>query len=286
MLPRRTWTAFSVRPETLLAWHRRLIARRWTHPHRRPGRPSISRDVRELTLRLARENPSWGYLRIAGELRKLGIGVSASSVRNILVAAGLPPAPRRDAQSWRSFLRAHGESILACDFFTVDTIWLRRLYVLAVISIGSRRIEYFAITSKPDTGWMLQQARNLLMQLDDHSKQVRFLIHDRDAKFPPAFDFYRTTESRSSARPHRHRTRTHTWSAGSAPSAANASTGCPSSVAANSSTSSASTSGTTTDNGRTARSTCSRLKRGSAHRSQPSRRLTLSTWTGVICSAV
>ena len=104
-----------MRPETLLAWHRRLIARRWTYPHRRPGRPSISRDVRELTLRLARENPSWGYLRIAGELRKLGIGVGASSVRNILVAAGLPPAPRRDAQSWRNFLRAHGESILACD---------------------------------------------------------------------------------------------------------------------------------------------------------------------------
>jgi putative transposase len=157
MLPRRSWTAFSVRPETLLAWHRRLIARRWTYPHRRPGRPSISRDVRKLTLRLARENPSWGYLRIAGELRKLGIGVSASFVRNILVAAGLPPAPRRDAQSWRSFLRAHGASILACDFFTVDTIWLRRLYVLAFISIGSRRIEYFAITSKPDTGWMVHR---------------------------------------------------------------------------------------------------------------------------------
>src|SRR5205814_9676947 len=112
----------------------------------------------------------------------------ASSVRNILVAAGLPPAPRRDAQFWRSFLRAHGESILACDLFTVDTIWLRRLYVLAFISIGSRRIEYFAITSKPDTGWMLQQARKLLIELDDHDRQLRFLIHDRDAKFPPAFD--------------------------------------------------------------------------------------------------
>jgi putative transposase len=150
--------------------------------------------VRELILRLARENPSWGYLRIAGELRKLGIGVSASSVRNILMAAGLPPAPRRDAQSWRSFLRAHGESILACDFFTVDTVWLRRVYALALISIGSRRIEFFAITSKPDTRWMLQQARNLLMQLDDHSKQVRFLIHDRDAKFPPAFDALLSTD--------------------------------------------------------------------------------------------
>jgi putative transposase len=194
MLPRRSWTAFSVRPETLLAWHRGLVARRWTYPHSRQGRPPIGRDVRELILRLARENASWGYLRIAGELRKLGIAVSASSVRNILVKAGLPPAPRRDAQSWRSFLRAQGESILACDFFTVDTVWLRRLYVLAFISIGSRRVEYVAITSKPDTAWMLQQARNLLMELDDRGRQVRFLIHDRDAKFPRAFDALLSTD--------------------------------------------------------------------------------------------
>jgi putative transposase len=188
MLPRNSWAAFSVRPETLLSWHRRLVARRWTYPRRRPGRPPIGRDVRELILRLARENSSWGYLRIAGELRKLGIGVSASSVRNILTGAGLPPAPQRDAQSWRSFLRAHRESILACDFFTVDTVFLRRLYVLAFISIGSRRVEYVAITSKPDTPWMLQQARNLLMELDDRDQQMRFLLHDRDAKFPRAFD--------------------------------------------------------------------------------------------------
>jgi putative transposase len=188
MLPRHSWTAFSVRPETLLHWHRRLVARRWTYPHRRPGRPPISREVRELVLRLARENSSWGYLRIAGELRKLGVAVSASSVRNILTRAGLPPEPRRDAQSWRGFLRAHSESILACDFLTVDTLWLRRLYVLAFIAIGSRRIEYFAITSKPDTAWMLQQARNLMMDLDDRDQQVRFLIHDRDTKFPRAFD--------------------------------------------------------------------------------------------------
>jgi transposase InsO family protein len=194
MLPRRSWTAFSVRPETLLAWHRGLVARRWTYPHRRQGRPPIGRDVRELILRLARENASWGYLRIAGELRKLGIAVSASSVRNILVKAGLPPAPRRDAQSWRSFLRAQGESILACDFFTVDTVWLRRLYVLAFLSIGSRCVEYVAITSKPDTAWMLQQARNLLMELDDRGRQVRFLIHDRDAKFPRAFDALLSTD--------------------------------------------------------------------------------------------
>jgi putative transposase len=188
VLPRRSWNAFFVRPEALLAWHRRLVARCWTYPHRRPGRPSISRDVRELIVRFARENPNWGYLRIAGELRKLGIRVSASSVRNILSSAGLPPAPRRDSQSWRNFLRAHGESILACDFFTVDTVWLRRLYVLAFISIGSRRLEYFALTSKPNRAWMLQQARNLLMELDDHDRQVRFLIHDRDAKFLRAFE--------------------------------------------------------------------------------------------------
>jgi transposase InsO family protein len=139
-------------------------------------------------LRLAGENPSWGYLRIVGELRKLGITVSATSVRNILNKAGLPPAPRRDRQTWRDFLRAHGESILACDFFTVDTIWLRRFYVLTFLSIGSRRIEYVACTSNPNTAWMLQQARNLLMELDDRERAMRFLIHDRDAKFPRAFD--------------------------------------------------------------------------------------------------
>jgi putative transposase len=97
VLPRHSWNAFSVRPETLLRWHRRMIARRWTYPHRRPGRPPISREVRELVLRLARENPSWGYLRIVGELRKLGVALSATSVRNILAVAGLPPAPQRDS---------------------------------------------------------------------------------------------------------------------------------------------------------------------------------------------
>jgi hypothetical protein len=127
--------------------------------------------VRELVLRLARENPGWGYLRIVGELRKHGITVSAGSVRNVLARAGLPPAPRRDSQSWRRFLRAHGESILACDFFTVDTVWLQRLYVLVFLSIGSRRIEYFACTSSPTTAWMLQQARNLLMELDDRDRR-------------------------------------------------------------------------------------------------------------------
>jgi transposase InsO family protein len=188
VLPRRSWSTFLVRPETLLHWHRRLVARQWTYPHRKPGRPAIDSDVRDLIVRLARENPSWGYLRIVGELRKLGIAVSTTSVRNILSKARLPPAPVCDRQSWRRFLRAHSESILGCDFFTVDTIWMRRIYVLAFLSIGSRRIEYVACTSKPNTAWMMQQARNLLMELDDHDRQVRFLIHDRDAKFPRGFD--------------------------------------------------------------------------------------------------
>ena len=188
VLPRQSWNAFLVRPETLLCWHRKLVARNWTYPHRNPGRPPINPEVRELVGRLAHENRGWGYIRIVGELRKLGITISATSVRNILMKAGLPPAPQRDRQSWGRFLQAHGESILACDFFTVDTVWLRRIYVLAFLSIGSRRIEYVACTSKPNTAWMLQQARNLLMELDDHDRQVRFLIHDRDAKFPRAFD--------------------------------------------------------------------------------------------------
>lgn len=106
MLPRHSWNVFLVRPETLLRWHRRIVARRWPYPHRRPGRPPIGRELREVILRLARENPSWGYLRIVGELRKLGIVVSATSVRNILARAGVPPAPQRDSESWRSFLRA------------------------------------------------------------------------------------------------------------------------------------------------------------------------------------
>jgi hypothetical protein len=144
--------------------------------------------VCELILRLARENPSWGYQRIVGELRKIGIAVSATSVRNILAGAGVPPAPQRDRQSWRSFLQSHADSIFACDFFTVDTVWLRRLHVLVFLSIGSRRIEYLVCTSNPNAAWMLQQARNLLMDLEDRERQVRFLVDDRDAKFPRAFD--------------------------------------------------------------------------------------------------
>ena len=188
VMPRRSWQAFLVTPETLLRWHRRIIARRWTYPHRRPGRAPIDQEVRQLILRLARENSHWGYVRIVGELRKLGITVSATLVRNVLARAGVPPAPERAASSWRSFLRQHADTILACDLFTVDSVWLRRLYVLFFVSIGTRRVEYVACTSKPDTAWMTQQARNLVMDLDDRGERPRFLIHDRDTKFSRAFD--------------------------------------------------------------------------------------------------
>jgi putative transposase len=188
VLPRRSWRPFVLRPETLLRWHRRLVTRHWTYLHRRPSRPPIDGGVRELVVRLARENTSWGYLRIVGELGKLGIDVSATLVRYVLRAAGVPPAPRRQQLDWRSFLRQHAATTLACDFLTVDTVLLRRLYVLVFICIGSRRIDYLACTSNPDGAWMMQQARNVLIELDDRGQRPRFLIHDRDAKFSHAFD--------------------------------------------------------------------------------------------------
>jgi transposase InsO family protein len=188
VLPRRSWHVFLVTPASLLRWQRQLVARHWTYPHPRPGRPPVDRSVRELILRLARENSSWGYLRIVGELRKLGIDVSATLVRNVLRNAGISPAPQRGQLDWRSFLRQHAATTLACDFLTVDTVLLRRLYVLVFICISSRRIEYVACTSSPDGAWMVQQARNLLMDLDDRGQRPRFLVHDRDAKFSRAFD--------------------------------------------------------------------------------------------------
>jgi len=141
-LPRTAWAGFSFKPETLLRWHRQLIARRWTYSHRPPGRPPLECSLRELILRLARENPHWGYKRIVGEVKGLGISVSATSVRKVLLEAGLQPAPQRTHSSWRAFLRAQAASMLACDFLTVETIFLQRIYVLFFISLATRRIEY------------------------------------------------------------------------------------------------------------------------------------------------
>jgi hypothetical protein len=187
-LPRSAWSGLSVRPATVLRWHRQLVRRRWTYPHRPPGRPPLDRRAQALVVELARENPSWGYRRIVGELRNVGISVSATSVRTILIRHDLPPAPQRDELSWRNFLLQHAATTLACDFFTVQTAWLKRIYVLFFLSLESHRIELVACTANPTGAWTAQQARNLLMTLDDRQQPLRLLIHDRDAKFSGGFD--------------------------------------------------------------------------------------------------
>jgi transposase InsO family protein len=192
-LPRPAWTGFPVKPETLLRWHRQLVARRWTYPHRKPGRPPVEASLRTLILRLGRENPHWGYRRIVGELKGVGIAPSATLVRKVLLAAGLLPAPERGPSSWRAFLRAQAASMLACDFLTVETAFRQRIYVLFFISLATRRIEYVACTANPDGDWVAQQARNLVMQLGEQ-QPFRFLVHDRDSKFSHAFDEVFPTE--------------------------------------------------------------------------------------------
>jgi putative transposase len=186
LLPRGRWPAFIVTPATLLRWHRRLVATRWT-PRGRTGRPPIRREIRELVLRMARENPQWGYQRIVGELKGLGRSVSATTVRTWLRAAGLGPAGRRGL-TWREFIRAHARSIIAVDFFTVETVWLQRLYVLFFIELGSRRVHLAGRTANPNAAWVTQQARQLTWTLPVAPEPCRFLIRDRDRKFAPSFD--------------------------------------------------------------------------------------------------
>ncbi|MGH9104457.1 MAG: helix-turn-helix domain-containing protein [Acidimicrobiales bacterium] len=132
LVPKERWAAFLITPETILRWHRALVRRRWTHPHKRPGRPALPEKIVELIVRLSNENPRWGYLRIVGELKKLGVTVSKGSAANVLRRHGLPPAPRRTGPTWAEFLRAQAKGVLATDFFTVDTVALRRYYVLFV----------------------------------------------------------------------------------------------------------------------------------------------------------
>jgi putative transposase len=187
-LARARWPVFLVKPETLLDWHRRMVRRRWTYASAPRGRPPVPDQVQQLILRLARENPRWGYQRIRGELLRLGCQISASSIRRVLRAHGVDPAPRRASTTWRSFLRRQAAGILACDFFTVDTVWLRRLYVLFVIELGSRRVHLAGVTAHPTGPWVAQQARNLLLDLGDRAAVFRFLIRDRDTKFTRAFD--------------------------------------------------------------------------------------------------
>jgi putative transposase len=136
-----------VKPETLLRWHRRLVANAWTYPHRRPGRPPLDQELQQLIVRLARENPRWGYQRIKGELQHFGTRVSATAIRTTLRRHGLDPAPRRTATSWRRFLRQQAAGIVACDFFTVESIWLRRLCVLFFVELDTRRVHLAGVTA-------------------------------------------------------------------------------------------------------------------------------------------
>jgi len=185
-LPRSSWRVLLVTPRTLLRWHQMLVRRKWRQPAGRRGRPPLPNQVRELVLRLARENPRWGHRRICGELAKLGFKVSPTSVRRLLARARLEPAPRRTGPSWREFLRAQAAGIVACDFFTVETTFLRRYYVLFFVAHASRRVWLAGCTTNPTGAWVTQQARNL--GLDFSEQGVRFLIRDRDSKYSGPFD--------------------------------------------------------------------------------------------------
>src|SRR3954463_244375 len=163
LLPRERWAVFLVTPATLLRWHRELIARRWTYPPTGRDQRGLDEKIVALVVRLAHENPRWGYLRIVGECRNLGVRVSATSVGRILRRHGLGPAPRRGGPTWSQFLRAQAGGLLATDFFTVETVGLTRLYVLFVVEVQQRYVHLVGITAHPTGAWVAQQARNLFM---------------------------------------------------------------------------------------------------------------------------
>ena len=190
LIPRRRWgEVFAVTPATLLAWHRRLAARKWDYTSRRPpGRPSTAAAIRKLVIRIATDNPTWGHRRVQGELVKLGHPIAASTVWQILHDAGIDPAPRRAGPTWKQFLTAQARTILAVDVVHVDTVLLRRLYALIVIEHGTRRVHLAGITANPDSAWTAQVARNFLMDLGQRVTLVKFLIRDRAGQFTSSFD--------------------------------------------------------------------------------------------------
>ena len=188
MLPRDRWGSVFVRPETIRRWHRSLIARRWTYPQRRPGRPATDAGVRALIVRMARENPGWGYRRIHGELAGLGVRIAASTVWSILQQAGIDPAPRRSSETWRAVPASQASGIIACDFFTVDTVLFRRLYVLVFIELATRQVYLAGSDREPDRRVGDPAGAQHHRDIHRPSEPIRFLIHDRDSKFTAAFD--------------------------------------------------------------------------------------------------
>jgi putative transposase len=183
-LPRGSWASFLVTPSTLVRWHRELVRRKWTFRRKaRPGRPPLDPELVWFILEMATENPRWGCVRIRGELAKLGVSVSATKIRTLLRRHGLGPAPRRWGPTWSEFLRAQAKGILAFDFFTVETLFLKTFYVLFAIEIGTRRVHLSGLTMNPDSAWVTQQARNLCFDFAEKGRSFRFLIRDRDSKF-------------------------------------------------------------------------------------------------------
>lgn len=178
------------KPDTVIGWHRALVKRKWTYQNKsKRGRPRTAKKIERLIIRLALENKDWGYGKIEGELRKLGIEIDEDTIANILERHGIPPAPQRGGSSrWRHLMTHYKGQILACDFFTIETLFLKTLYVLFFIDLGTRQVYFAGCTDHPTKAWVTQQARQIVWQLEDRETPIRFLIHDRDTKFTQSFD--------------------------------------------------------------------------------------------------
>jgi hypothetical protein len=183
-----------VTPDTLLRWHRQLVAQKWNYSHRRkkkPGRPPLPEEVTRLVLQMARENPTWGYDRIQGALANLGYEISDTTVGNILRANGIEPVPDRKRQTtWVTFLKAHWDVLGAIDFTTIE-VWTRgglvTYYLLFVMEVATRRVHFAGCTPNPHESWMKQIARNLTDAVDGFLNGKRYVLMDRDGKFSPSF---------------------------------------------------------------------------------------------------